>query len=380
LALGAVIRAAVAKKEMISLQDYMSAKESIYRNSWAVSPWKVFSWSLRQLGLTDGHQGDDILPVGKFVVLHNVEEAANEVLRRANAQLSRVDRIYSKKLFQREFAQVVGGEHHLSEADFDILLIYLARDKAVLSYNGQTVKFKGPTETHATAITAEDVTISSLKSLIYDLEIQIDALSTRINVLASSAREAVERRNKTTAIAALRSKKLAQSNLARQSAVLGQLEEVYAKINQAADQVELVRVMEGSANVLRSLNKEVGGIEKVDDIVDQLKEQMTQVDEVGNVIAEIGQEAGAIDEGELDDELAAMERVEQEKEAAVEKKIQEEREHREAIETERRLAEVAEVEREALLQQKESSKESAEKKALEGEIDESARELERLSL
>jgi charged multivesicular body protein 7 len=83
------------------------------------------------------------------------------------------------------------------------------------------------------------------------------------------------------------------------------------KIEQAADQVELVRVMEASSRVLGSQNKEVGGVERVEGVVDRLREEMEKTDEVGQVVGEFGKEG--VGEGEVDDELEVMEREERER-------------------------------------------------------------------
>ena len=94
--------------------------------------------------------------------------------------------------------------------------------------------------------------------------------------------------------------------------MLAQLEEVYTKIEQAADQVNIVRLMEASAGVLRSLNAEAGGIEKAEDIVQDLREEMTKVDEIGSALNEAAEGSNMIDENAVDDELEAMEREERE--------------------------------------------------------------------
>ena len=113
------------------------------------------------------------------------------------------------------------------------------------------------------------------------------------------------------------------------SQVLAQLEELYTKIEQAADQVEIVRVMEASAGVLRSLNAEAGGIEKVEDIVQDLRDEMAKVDEIGRTLNEVAEGTDMIDENAVDDELEAMEREERQ-----------EKEKREAERTRRRLEEI----------------------------------------
>ncbi|KAM3067204.1 hypothetical protein ACMFMG_005429 [Clarireedia jacksonii] len=351
LALGTVAQEAIAKKELMPLKEFMDATNSIYSRSWSIRPWDIAVWGLKQLGLSFG---GDKLPVGKFVILGNVEEAAKIFAGKSVAKMGRVDRIYSKKLFKEEFRSVL-GEKPLSEADTDAFLKYLARDKAFIAYDGETIKLKAPSDSKNLIITQEDTSIASLKSLIADLEIQTKLFAGKVDANENAAKEAISKKNRTSALAALRSKKSAEATLAKRHATLSQLEDVLAKIEQAADQVELVRVMESSAKVLSSLNKEVGGVERVDEVVDQLREQMGQVDEIGTIIAEPGQTN--VDETEVDDELEAMEREERMRVEEKERLVREERERQEAAETKRKLDALEEVERKA-----------AEKKPAEGKV------------
>lgn len=381
LALGTVVREAVDGREMMPVKEYMSAKESIYRRSWIPSPWSVLSWGLKQAGIMGGTDGEDKLPNMKMVILKNVEEAGKEVLKRVAEQHSRVDRIYSKQMFYQEYEDVLGDSTRISHQDLEILLKHLTRDKGEAAYDNQTIKFKAKTDTAPPVITQEDATIASLKTLIIDLEGQISSISEKVDKLAQQARDAVARKNTVAAKSALRSKKLAEAHLTKQLAVFGQLEEVYTKIEQAADQVELVRIMEGSTGALKSLNKEVGGIERVDDVVDQLKEEMIKVDEVGGVIAEVGQ-AVAIDEDEVDDELEAMEAQEKEKKEAVERQAREEREQVEAQETKIKFQDLEKMENKARVVDELSEKKQKENERpmQERELEESIQGLQRLSM
>ena len=86
---------------------------------------------------------------------------------------------------------------------------------------------------------------------------------------------------------------------------MSQLEEIYARIEQAADQVEIVRVMESSSKTLKSLNAQTGGVDRVQDVVEELREQMMDVDEIGQAINDTS--VGTVDEGEVEDELEALE-------------------------------------------------------------------------
>ncbi|KAF8849139.1 hypothetical protein BDZ45DRAFT_753099 [Acephala macrosclerotiorum] len=379
LSLGTVVREVVAggkggKGKWWMEKEFEEREESVYTKGWGLipriqvpGPGDVVRWGLRQMGLGDN---EDRLVNGRVVVLENLEEAGREVQRRFEGVRGRVERTLSRDEFKGKVDDVLGKDKRLSGKDMELLLRFLARDKQVLAYDGETVKVKTPNEKIATPITQEDTTIASLKTLIKDLEIQTAVLSKKVDELGVTAKEAVARKNRVSALAALRSKKLAETTLAKRHATLGQLEEVFTKIEQAADQVELIKVMEGSTRVLTGLNKEVGGVERVDDVVDQLREQMSQVDEVGNVIAEISQ-AGTVDEGEVDDELNAMEREEKERVEVKKRAAREEREKQEAAETKKRLDALEEVEREA----KKAEEANAEK-----ELDKSTEELNRMSL
>lgn len=344
LALGAAVADALAERELMPLRDFLAARESIYRRpaAWGVSPWAVASWVFRQLGVTDALRGGaDRLPKAQLVVLANVEAAAKAFGDKVAGHTSRFERTFSKAHFRKTFAGQLMEGNTLSETDVDVLLTSLSRDKGVVLYDGETVKIKTP-GADETALTEEDASVAQLKELLDYLNHQTTALNKRIAELGRSARDAVANKNRVVALAALRSKKLAESSLERRLATAGQLEEVAAKIEQASDNVQLVKVMESSGEALRSLNAAVGGAGRVEDVVDHLREQMDQADEVTSILAE--GDAGAVDEGEIDDELALLEgeerRKEEEKEGArleAEKAPKDAEQQREAEETRKRL-------------------------------------------
>ncbi len=131
-------------------------------------------------------------------------------------------------------------------------------------------------------------------------------LSTRISTLSESAQKAINNKNRTSALAALRSKNLSERTLTQRSETLAQLEEVYNKIGQAADQVAIVRVMETSTEVLRNIHAQVGSIDKVEDVMEGLRDEMGKVDEIGGVIGMDAQGDSVIDESAVDEELESL--------------------------------------------------------------------------
>ena len=164
-------------------------------------------------------------------------------------------------------------------------------------------------------------------------------LESRVSSLDASAREAVAGKKTSAARAALRSKKLASTTLDRRRDTLNQLQDVYTRIEAAADNVEIVKVMQASASVLRDLNREVGGAEGVQDVADKLREEMETADEVNGVLAE-GAAPSVVDEGEVDEEFEALEREEKEKKEREEAEKRATKERKEAEATRKRLEEL----------------------------------------
>lgn len=318
------------------------------------SPWSLLNWGLKTIGLM-GESSWDVdgrLRVGELVIVENVEKNAAEVLaRQAKRGTGPSDRVISRESFAKDLAGGMGdhGERALPEKDAEVLLKFLERDKMAVSYDEKIVKFKPASAGRPDAITHQDITIASLKTLISTLTSQCETLSKRISSLTATASTEIKSSNRISALSALRSKKLAEKNFKQRADTLSQLEEIYNKIEQAADQVEIVRVMEASTGVLRGWNKEVGGVERVEDVIEELREEMGKVDEVGQVINEPIGAGEQVDESEVDDELEAMEREER-----AEAKRASQREEEQAKRTRRRLEEIAQ--REDLGEAEEKSK------------------------
>ncbi|KAI7786253.1 snf7 family protein [Diaporthe eres] len=338
LALGAVIREATQERDLIPVQDFLKANESIYYKPWSSIPWSVASWGFRHLGLTGAFTfgGDDRLPGGQFVVVANVEAASKAALEQTAGLTSRFERTFSKVQFQAEFKDSILKGQQLSETDMEVLLRFMSRDQGVLLYDGKTVKIRNPDDQES-AITVEDETIASLRELAEYLNHQTTVLNNKIEELTITARQAVAKKNRVSAMAALKSKKLAESSLQQRFATLSQIEEVSAKIEQASDNVQLVKVMGASTGVLKTLNAQVGGAERVEEVVDHMREQMGQADEINNILAEQGP---AVDEEELDDELEAMLQEQTSKEDELERSRREAAEQKQAEDIAWRLADL----------------------------------------
>ncbi|EEA29054.1 hypothetical protein TMatcc_002582 [Talaromyces marneffei ATCC 18224] len=350
VALANVFDEAIQKRNIVPLEVYRSSNFSLSTSRWraldlgVLSPWNVMNWSLRQLkGLVVGmDNGSRKLRSQTLVLVDNLKEAAKQVLLLQGSQkASSLDRIYSKERFTNTFGTVL-GDTELSDNDIEALLIYLSRDINAISYDGKTIKFH--TGNDKSPVTPEDTTIAHMRDLISNLAEQISRLEDKIGEFNANAKKALANKNRISALSVIKNKKIAEHNLNQRVNTLHQLEEVYNKIEQSADQIEIVRVMQASAGVLRSLHAQMGGIETVEDVVENLREEMSKVDEVGNIINEAGP---VIDEGEIDDELEALEtkelREREEEEAkATRLRLEQLKSHEQAArETAARLAEAS---------------------------------------
>ncbi|KAI9930436.1 hypothetical protein ASPWEDRAFT_153616 [Aspergillus wentii DTO 134E9] len=371
VALATVVDEAIRKHTMVPVQSYISNPASLRKSQWniidpaALSPWNVMSWGMKQLrGIVVGSdESSGRLQVQELVLVENLQEAASRVSKQAmDHSSSKMDLVYTKEGFMSRFSRVLNEDSQLSESDFDILLLYLSRDSGAIAYDGKkTIKFR-PSDNAPREITQQDTSIASMRTLMSTISQQVETLEKKINELNSTAKAALQNKNRISALSAVRSKKLAEHNLQQRLNTLVQLEEVYTKIEQAADQVEYIQMMEASTGVLRGLHTQIGGATRVEDVVDELREEMSKVDEVGSIMNEAGPE---IDETEIDDELEELENTQREA-----------KEEEEAEATRRKLAELDNLEQTT----KDAARTAASEKHVDSDIAESIGRLSRMSV
>ncbi|KAF3929302.1 hypothetical protein AA313_de0208113 [Arthrobotrys entomopaga] len=333
-ALGCAVNDGIATEELIPLQNFLSREGSIYYKPW-VDPWKVVSWGLRQVGVggaTASGSSSSKLTHGEFVVIKNVEEVSQKVVRDIGHGSRDIDRIMTLETLEHELPRILKGKDsfRLSEKDVKVLVKHLTRDLGEAKMQGKTIKFKAP-ESPLTPITDSDITTAQLKHLILTQNLKIDALSSKISSLQAKAKKAAGENNKITALSALKSKKLTEQHLQSVTDNLASLENVLVKIEQAVDNVALVDTLEQGSKVLAKINKESGGIERVEKVLDELQEQMDETDEITRIVNEPGKIKMDEIEDEVQDEFAALF-----KEEANKQKISEEEERRKEEEEKRR--------------------------------------------
>ena len=80
---------------------------------------------------------------------------------------------------------------------------------------------------------------------------------------------------------------------------------VTSSLEAAVTNIDVARANQQTSATMKDIFKEIGGIEKVEDLVDDVRVTMEKVNDVGNVLSQpIGD---VVDDDELEDELRMME-------------------------------------------------------------------------
>lgn len=100
---------------------------------------------------------------------------------------------------------------------------------------------------------------------------------------------------------------MAEQSLARKLDHLSQLEGTYNQIEQAVDQVSMIEAMKGTTRILRRLHSEIGDVENVENIMEELQTEMLKSDGISNAIKEAAPGTpSAVDDEAIDAELALL--------------------------------------------------------------------------
>ncbi|KAI9725218.1 MAG: hypothetical protein M1828_003399 [Chrysothrix sp. TS-e1954] len=330
--LGAVFDDLVQRRQLVPLKEYLETKTSIYgQRSWLQlpTPWTVISWALRQAGLLG--EGSTKLACGQYVRIAALETASSAILKQLSlSPQTPTSLTFSQATFASTFSSLL-STHDISQTDQTLLLTHLTRDRRRASMaidpptGSTTIRFlpsSASSETAPPPITQQDTTIASLSTLAHSLSSQTTALTARISDCQAKAHSAISTSNRTAALSALRARKAAEATLDQRQQRFEQITSILTSIDDAAGQVEMVAAMEAGTQVLKGLNRKVGGAERVEGVMDAMAEQMGEVEDVGGVIADGG---GKVDEGEVDEEFEALEREEVQKRKKAQEEEEEER-------------------------------------------------------
>lgn len=278
--------------------------EGIYETKWVkpVINWALnrFIWDTRyKLGAKHGLKDDTL--VSKLMLEKYVGSLFKVLSTKRHELVFKKDQF--RKLLETADIIVNGYKPHLSDLDFEILLTYLDRDVGRIYIRDEVIKFDEE-------ITDVDVGICEIKTTIEALEDKNKELQTKIDATNVRLKQSLNNKsNKELSLNLLRSKKVAERSLSKQLNSLTQLESVLYKIDESSSNLQMLSALEKGSVVLKSLNAQSGGVERVEEIMDELEEDKYQADQ----ITEQFQRLGPVNNSEVEEELQMLEEEEETK-------------------------------------------------------------------
>ncbi|KAL5532598.1 hypothetical protein ACEPAF_4372 [Sanghuangporus sanghuang] len=324
LGLAAVISELRDNLSLIPLDEFMNSTTSVYyRGSLAYRAasyalGKPLWWALERLSLVDSESVESETSLwkklkGKYVVLQNVEKAADAVtdLLRQNVTLSPADSLYSFQAFRRRFGQMgaVLEGIALSEFDLRVLVRFLERDRKIIVTDEEVIKVVDSSNPEVPkVITSLDRGILELKTAVENLEQQVELLNRRITEKTQKIKECLGGNLKELAMTHLKSRKLYEELLGKRLGSLEILQSTLFQVEAAAQDVEIMKQYESSTATLRAILSHPSlQREQIDATMDAMAEASAEQREVDEAIR-TGIQTGAEseDEAALQAELAGL--------------------------------------------------------------------------
>jgi len=215
---------------------------------------------------------------------------------------------------------------YCSNLDLRVLIKYMERDRGVAVTDGKVVKLEHIEDEKMNAITEEERGIVNVKDTYARLESQVEEIEKRIKERQAKVETALREKKREQALSYLRSRKMLDELLEKRTRSMETLHGVLIKIEQAANDVEIVKAYEMSTTSLKALlsNAKLQP-EHIEASMDQMQETLADADEVRRAV-EMGNEgmrraAGEeeLDDGEMEAELKRLE-LENEREREEEEK------------------------------------------------------------
>lgn len=316
LSLNIVLDHLIASGDLIPLKPYQQRTDSIYSKKW-VRP--VLNWTVNRFLFDTSYKTGDKkhnLKPDQLISKKSLEEYVKELEKKRGAEdVSGHSHTVFTKLELQSYLNSLGiylfGESvQLSELDYQILLTYLSRDVNKVKIKENVVKF-GSEE-----ISEEDISIAEIKTTLKSLNSKSDELQFKIQSLSEKLQESLKNKNnKDLSLNLLRSRKLAEKSLATQMSLTSQLESVMYKIDESSSNVQLLKALENGTVILKSLNTQIGGVDRVEKIIDNLEEEKGQSDKIASELYRLGPD---VDDEEVEAEFEEM--LSQEKKKSTESK------------------------------------------------------------
>ncbi|KAI0465240.1 hypothetical protein LJB42_000465 [Komagataella kurtzmanii] len=196
------------------------------------------------------------------------------------------DRVVHKDSLVQRFS------HKLCKEDFELILLFLSKEKKLLQIEGEVVKFGD------TPIDESDIAIVSLKKSADQMETELNYLNERLEVTTTNVKTYLKNGNKIMAKSCLKIKKLVELNIERTSSNFYKVSELLNSINHAKNNLAVVNTLESSHSILKQLNGEVGELDHVHELMEAISNETAKVDQVSELLGEASNDVDIDDEYE----------------------------------------------------------------------------------
>ncbi|ODQ67968.1 hypothetical protein NADFUDRAFT_48626 [Nadsonia fulvescens var. elongata DSM 6958] len=346
--------------ECFLLRNIANANHKAQNNSYAVSAFKWAFYKTTSLLFSPhkgiypticGPKGPGSLRSERFVVKPTLVKYGSRVNKAYHEKISRgyIESIYSWQLFYKEVNSLLKAS--LSKTDVLSILAYLYQNKlVVVDYQdldeseaedfekhvdtieafGQdpdlVVKFymASPTpvnvritdNTNGTKlnsqtyniITNQDKAVARLRDTHLTLNNRINGLATQSNQATLKAQELVargSRSDKVIAKYALKSRNMIDRALENAVKQLENLDQLISSIDAAINVAQVTDALEQGVSIIKSINDQIGGVERVNRVVQETEEGIESVKEMEDTIGLAVN--NAVDDAEIMDELDKLE-------------------------------------------------------------------------
>ncbi|EAU88757.2 hypothetical protein CC1G_01130 [Coprinopsis cinerea okayama7 len=327
LALGSVLAELHASNTFIPITDFINMKASLYATS--SLPVRIASyvigrplwWALETAGIVgdEGILGSSMRErnrgtawYGEYVLVPLVEKAGNAIIQmQEEAGAGPADALYSWSGFSKTFASAIegGSQDQLHKDDVKVLLKFLERDRGVLVYDKNVIKFvdpSGPSEERT--ITAVDRGVLELKNAVESVRTQIDALQRKMDRCTRDASAALRQDRKAIALNHIRLRKQLQELLTKRLSSLSTLESTLLTVEASMGDIEIMNSYEASTATLKSILTHPSlQRENIDKTLEALAEANADAREVNEAVQIGGDVAvGAATDDDVEEEYEAL--------------------------------------------------------------------------
>lgn len=306
-----VLDSLVESGHLVSYDDFckgtMYPQEGFFLLRWM--GWGSRSTKKRNLRRNHAEQ---YLKDVKFVIKSVIEEKSKHIKSQLqNNILSEATGIADLVFSRQEFYRKCGFHRILndSEDERDAMIFYLSHYEKLIVRDGDVVKVVAPDVDPLLAdfqrtVTEDDQRIVTLKSSLRYLESQIKTLRSQISDYASSLRDSIiNSASRETQRNYLLGKKMVERNLNNLLNQQTSLMNLKTQLNMAATNAVLFKTLEDSSKLIKSINNSAGSVERVEELLDEIREQGDRAEEINDLLAK----SPDIDESEIEKELKDME-------------------------------------------------------------------------